>query len=140
MEGYFATATKSIITNMGDKLTQHTNMTFIWTEMSYLSMWWEVAQSNMRDKLRVLLDSGRLEIPTGGWVMTDEANVELFSMVEQLVEGHSFLRSTLNVKSKSSWSVDSFGHGGTFPHILIMRVHYAWKEWMAGYQQGDFML
>jgi len=148
VEGYFATATKSIITNMVDKLTQHTNMTFIWTEMSYLSMWWEVAQPDMRDKLRVLLDSGRLEIPTGGWVMTDEANVELFSMVEQLVEGHSFLRSTLNVKPKSSWSVDSFGHGGTFPHILaksgisnmvIMRVHYAWKEWLARYQQGDFL-
>jgi len=148
VEGYFATATKSIITNMVDKLTQHTNMTFIWTEMSYLSMWWEVAQPDMRDKLRALLDSGRLEIPTGGWVMTDEANVELFSMVEQLVEGHSFLRSTLNVKPKSSWSVDSFGHGGTFPHILaksgisnmvIMRVHYAWKEWLARYQQGDFL-
>jgi len=148
VEGYFATATKSIITNMVDKLTEHTNMTFIWTEMSYLSMWWEVAQPDMKDKLRVLLDSGRLEIPTGGWVMTDEANVELFSMVEQLVEGHSFLRSTLNVKPKSSWSVDSFGHGGTFPHILaksgisnmvIMRVHYAWKEWLARYQQGDFL-
>jgi len=148
VEGYFATATKSIITNMVVKLTQHSNMTFIWTEMSYLSMWWEVAQPEMREKMRALLDSGRLEIPTGGWVMTDEANVELFSMVEQLVEGHSFLRSTLNVKPKSSWSVDSFGHGGTFPHILaksgisnmvIMRVHYAWKEWLARYQQGDFL-
>jgi len=148
VEGYFATATKSIITNMVDKLTEHTNMTFIWTEMSYLSMWWEVAQPDMKDKMRSLLDSGRLEIPTGGWVMTDEANVELFSMVEQLVEGHSFLRNTLNVKPKSSWSVDSFGHGGTFPHLLaksgisnmvIMRVHYAWKEWLARYQQGDFL-
>jgi len=148
VEGYFATATKSIITNMVDKLTEHTNMTFIWTEMSYLHMWWEVAQPEMRQKLRALVDSGRLEIPTGGWVMTDEANVELFSMVDQLVEGHSFLRSTLNLKPKSSWSVDSFGHGGTFPHILaksgisnmvIMRVHYAWKEWLARYQQGDFL-
>jgi len=148
VEGYFATATKSIISNMVNKLTEHTNMTFIWTEMSYLSMWWEVAQPDMKNKLRALLESGRLEIPTGGWVMTDEANVELFSMIEQLVEGHSFLRSTLNIRPKSSWSVDSFGHGGTFPHILaksgiynmvIMRIHYAWKEWLARYQQGDFL-
>ena len=80
VEGYFATATKSIISNMVNKLTEHTNMTFIWTEMSYLSMWWEVAQPDMKNKLRALLESGRLEIPTGGWVMTDEANVELFSM------------------------------------------------------------
>jgi len=80
--------------------------------------------------------------------MTDEANVDLFSMIDQLVEGHSFLRSTFNIRPESSWSVDSFGHGGTFPHLLakagitnmvIMRVHYAWKEWMAKHQQGDFL-
>ena len=57
---------------------------------------------------------------------TEEANVE------QLVEGHMFLRSTLNVKPKSSWSVDSFGHRGTFTHLLH-------KEWLASYQQGDFL-
>ena len=148
IDGYFATATKSIITNIVEKLTVNTNMTFIWTEMSYLSLWWEGASPDLQAKMRSLIDSGRLEIPTGGWVMTDEANVELFSMIDQLVEGHSFLRSTFNVRPESSWSVDSFGHGGTFPHILakaginnmvVMRVHYAWKEWFAKYQQGDFL-
>jgi hypothetical protein len=34
-----------------------------------------------------LVDEGRFEILTGGWVMTDEANVHLFAMVDQLVEG-----------------------------------------------------
>ena len=148
VEGYFATATKNIISNMVEKLTENTNMTFIWTEMSYLSMWWEAAGPEPRQKMRALLESGRLEIPTGGWVMTDEANVDLFSMIDQLVEGHSFLRTTFNIRPVSSWSVDSFGHGGTFPHLLaksgipnmvIMRTHYAWKEWMAKHQQGDFL-
>lgn len=148
VEGYFATATKNIITNMVNKLTEHKNMTFIWTEMSYLSMWWDVAPPDLRTKLRALLSAGRLEVPTGGWVMTDEANVELFSMVEQLVEGHTFLRDTLDVRPSTSWSVDSFGHGGTFPHLLaragidsmvIMRIHYAWKEHLARKQQGEFL-
>ena len=148
IDGYFATATKSIITNMVEKLTVNKNMTFIWTEMSYLSLWWESSSHDLRTKMRSLIQEGRLEIPTGGWVMTDEANVELFSMIDQLVEGHSFLRTTFNVKPVSSWSVDSFGHGGTFPHILaksginnmvVMRVHYAWKEWFAKYQHGDFL-
>ena len=148
VEGYFATATKNIINNMVNKLTEHRNMTFIWTEMSYLSMWWDSALPDMKSKLRTLLDTGRLEVPTGGWVMTDEANVELFSMVEQLVEGHTFLRTVLNTKPTSSWSVDSFGHGGAFPHILakagidnmvIMRIHYAWKEHMARTQTGEFL-
>ena len=148
IDGYFATATKSIITNIVDKLTINKNMTFIWTEMSYLSLWWDGASSAQKSKMRSLVDEGRLEIPTGGWVMTDEANVDLFSMIDQLVEGHSFLRSTFNFRPVSSWSVDSFGHGGTFPHILaksgiysmvVMRIHYAWKEWFAKYQQGDFL-
>ena len=148
VDGYFATATKNIISNMVEKLTENKNMTFIWTEMSYLWMWWDAAGPGPRQKLRALLESGRLEVPTGGWVMTDEANVELFSMIDQLVEGHSFLRSTFNVRPESSWSVDSFGHGGTFPHLLakaginnmvVMRVHYAWKEWLAKHQQGDFL-
>jgi len=148
LEGYFATATKNIITNMVNKLTEHRNMTFIWTEMVTLSMWWEGAGSDLRSKLRNLLSEGRLEVPTGGWVMTDEANVELYSMVDQLIEGHSFLRNKLNVLPKSSWSVDSFGHGGAFPHLLskagvenmvIMRTHFAWKEWFARYQQGNFL-
>merc|ERR1719209_1313903 len=59
MEGYFATSTKNIINNMVNKLTEHRNMTFILTEMSFLSMWWESALPDMRIKLRNLLSSGR---------------------------------------------------------------------------------
>lgn len=148
VEGYFALSTKSILTNIVNKLTEHKNMTFIWSEASYMFMWWEEADTEARNKLRVLLDSGRLEITTGGWVMTDEANVDFFSMVDQLVEGHEFMRRELGVVPSSSWSVDSFGHGGAFPHLLakseinnmvIMRIHYAWKEWLARHQNGDFL-
>ena len=40
-----------------------------------------------RDNLKKLVDEGRFEILTGGWVMTDEANVHIFAMVDQLIEG-----------------------------------------------------
>ena len=148
VEQYFATSTKNIISNVVNKLTQHTNMTFILSEASYVWRWWEQADTVSREKMRALLVSGRLEITTGGWVMTDEANVDFFSMVDQLVEGHEFMRRELDVRPLNSWSVDSFGHGGAFPHVLakaeimnmvIMRIHYAWKEWMARNQNGDFL-
>jgi len=148
VEEYFATSTKNIITNVVQKLTQLPNMTFILSETSYVMRWWEQADEESRQNMRALLESGRLEITTGGWVMTDEANVDFFSMVDQLVEGHEFMRRVLNVKPLNSWSVDSFGHGSAFPHLLglseiknmvIMRIHYIWKEWMARNQNGDFL-
>ena len=44
-----------------------------------------------REGLKKLVDEGRFEVLTGGWVMTDEANVHLFAMVDQLIEGFCHL-------------------------------------------------
>ena len=169
LEGYYNKDTKEILNNAVDQMTKYKNMTFVWTEMQFLAMWWSEAHPVRRRNLQHLIQEGRFEVLTGGWVMTDEANVNLFAMVDQLVEGHSWIRSvndyfcvmlvlykihfhskllvvfprsTLGQKAipRSSWSVDPFGHGGTFPYVLkssgvdnmvIMRIHYAWKEYFA---------
>lgn len=55
--------------------------------------------------------------------------------------------ANLETKPKSGWSIDPFGHGSTQPYILansgiqgtvIQRIHYAWKQWLAFKQYGDF--
>lgn len=90
--------------------------------------------------LKDLIDSGRFEISTGGWVMPDEANVHVHAMLDQLIEGHQWLKNTFNLTPKTGWSVDIFGHGSTIPYLLslsdvegvvIQRVHWEWKYWFA---------
>lgn len=150
------------------KLQQYKNLTFIWSEISFLNSWWEEAHPSKQKTLRNLVQSGRLEITTGGWVMTDEANAHVYAMVDQLIEGkrfklefksllcfiksniiagHQWIWTNLGVKPKSGWSVDPFGHGSTVPYLLaasgikgtvIQRIHYAWKQWLALKQFGDF--
>jgi len=50
--------------------------------------------------MRRLVDNGQLEIVTGGWVMTDEANTHYSSMITQLTNGHQWLLRNLNVTAK----------------------------------------
>ncbi|KAK4879668.1 hypothetical protein RN001_007814 [Aquatica leii] len=146
-ENYFNSQSKAIMNNMVTKLQEHSNMTFIWSEVAFLNLWWEGAHPSKQKALKSLVKSGRLEITTGGWVMTDEANAHVYAMVDQLIEGHQWLLKNLDTKPQSGWSIDPFGHGNTQPYLLsqsgikgtvIQRIHYAWKQWFALKQYGDF--
>uniref|UniRef100_A0A1I8QCR4 Alpha-mannosidase n=1 Tax=Stomoxys calcitrans TaxID=35570 RepID=A0A1I8QCR4_STOCA len=145
---YFQSDSRQILNLMVTKMQEYTDMTFIWSEISFLQLWWDQAHPTKQRALRRLINSGRLEITTGGWVMTDEANVHLYAMLDQLIEGHQWLKNNLNVTPTTGWSIDPFGHGSTVPYLLsgsnfegaiIQRIHYAWKQWFARHQKGDFI-
>lgn len=79
-------------------------------------------------------------------VMTDEANVHVFAMLDQLIEGHQWLKDNLNYTPTTGFSIDPFGHGSTVPYLLaasglkgtiIQRIHYAWKQFLARNQFGN---
>lgn len=95
-----------------------------------------------------LVKSGRLEITTGGWVMADEATTHYYSLLDQLIEGHSWLKRTFNIIPRVSWAIDPFGHSSTMNYLLtelgfkgavIQRINIGWKQRMAWNMTGDFV-
>ncbi|XP_033149003.1 alpha-mannosidase 2 isoform X2 [Drosophila busckii] len=145
---YFQSDSRQILNLLVTKMQEYKDMTFIWSEISFLQLWWDQAHPTKQRALKRLVNSGRIEITTGGWVMTDEANVHIYPMLDQLIEGHQWLKNNLNITPKVGWSIDPFGHGSTVPYLLsgsnfegaiIQRIHYAWKQWFARQQSGDFI-
>ncbi|XP_037284106.2 alpha-Mannosidase class II b [Rhipicephalus microplus] len=149
-EGYFLSNTAHILNNMVEFLQKHKDFSFLWAEMCFFSRWWRSLENrpHLREAVRHLVHRGQLEMVTGGWVMTDEAAAHYYAMVDQLVEGHQWLRSTLGVVPRAGWSIDPFGHGATVPYLLqaagirstfIQRTHFAWKEFLAARRDLEFL-
>ena len=149
-EDYFSSKTKFILDTIVEALSEKPNRKFIWAETSYLSLWWQQASQSMRDKLkRLVLETGQLEIVTGGWVMTDEANSYYYAMIEQMIEGHDWLKANIGESLRPSygWSIDPFGYTPTmayllkqmgFDAMLVQRVHYHLKKYLAQTRRFEF--
>lgn len=149
-EEYFEKRTKHILNTVVEALSEKETRTFIWAEISYLSLWWQQANQTMRSKMRrLIVETKQLEIVTGGWVMTDEANTYYYAMIEQMIEGHEWLRTNIDaqIAPVHGWSIDPFGYSSTmayllkqmgFEAMLIQRVHYFLKEYMKFTQRFEF--
>lgn len=150
VDQYYESETKQILSSSVSALTRYKNVSFIWAEISYLSMWWNGASAKSRQLLQAMVDSGRLELVTGGWVMNDEANTHYYAMIDQMIEGHEWIRVNLNgttVKPQSGWAIDPFGLSPTMAFILkrmgmkqmvIQRTHFAVKRELARQKSLEF--
>ncbi|KAG9352329.1 hypothetical protein JZ751_020742 [Albula glossodonta] len=145
---YYFDQTQHIFNNMVAKLQEDPRRKFIWSEISFFSKWWESVDIHKQEAMRKLILGGQLEIVTGGWVMTDEANAHYFAMIDQLIEGHQWLEKNIGVTPRSGWAVDPFGHSATMPYLLkranltsmlIQRVHYSIKKHFASTRSLEFM-
>ncbi|KFO96646.1 Alpha-mannosidase 2x, partial [Calypte anna] len=145
---YYYDQTQHILNSMVLKMQEDPRRRFIWSEISFFSKWWDNISTQKRAAVRRLVGNGQLEMVTGGWVMTDEANSHYFAMIDQLIEGHQWLEKNIGVTPRSGWAVDPFGYSSTMPYLLkrsnltamlIQRVHYAIKKHFAATQNLEFM-
>ena len=79
--------------------------------------------------------------------MNDEANTEIFSIINQLIEGHEWLRNEINVTPRYGWAIDPFGLSPSMAYLLdrmgfdgmvVQRVHYEVKKYLAKRQLLEF--
>ena len=144
---YFQSQTRRILDTVFAALKTDARRKFIWAEISYFEWWWREKTEDVRRDFRKLLQNGQFEFVTGGWVMPDEANSNLYALNVQLDEGHAWLKKTFGIKPEYGWSIDPFGYSPTTPYLLkkrgfkgmlIQRVHYAVKRELARKQQLEF--
>ncbi|VDN50968.1 unnamed protein product [Dracunculus medinensis] len=129
--------TNKILNNMLHFMPSHSKMRFLWCEMVFFEKWWSKLNESSKKKVRKLIGNGQLEIASGSWVMTDEANPYFPVTIDNIIEGQQFTFRELGVKSKTIWSNDPFGYGPSVPYLfsktgikraVINRIHDILKK------------
>ncbi|XP_052766957.1 alpha-mannosidase 2-like isoform X2 [Mya arenaria] len=147
LDEYYMFSVRNILDGMVRKLVFYPELTFIWAEIVFFSMWWNEQNKEIKQNVRDLVKQGRLEFVSGGWVMPDEASTSYTSVIDQQTEGHQWLLDNVGVTPSNSWSVDPFGHSGTMPYIwklagmknmVINRIHQGTKAQMIRENGLDF--
>ncbi|XP_052271397.1 alpha-mannosidase 2x-like [Dreissena polymorpha] len=147
MDAYYTQFTKGTLDNIAEQLSANPSWTFIWNEIVFLQRWWTDASNEQRIKFKKLLVSGQLELVSGGLVMPDESLTHFNAILDQLVEGHQWVKQTFNITIENNWAIDPFGHSATVPYLLreaglknmvIQRTHFAVKREFAKKRSFEF--
>ncbi|CAI4229825.1 unnamed protein product [Auanema sp. JU1783] len=129
--------TNKILTNMHNFMTKNPKMTFMWAEFVFFERWWNLQNITVKTDVRKLVQDGRLEMASGSWVMTDEANAYFPVSVDNIVEGQQFLRNEFDIQPTVIWSNDPFGYSNSVPYLfreagikrnVINRIHHSLKR------------
>ena len=70
----------------------------------------------MREKVRDLVQLGRLELVNGGYVQFDEATTTYEDMLVNFMKGSVFIAREFDIYPRIGWQLDSFGHSNRMLH------------------------
>ena len=117
-EYYNQEAVGLIFKTVLESLSNNKERTFIVNEIYYFKIWYEKLTSNDKSKVKQLITEKRLEFVFCGYVVNDEATPLYYDIIDNIRLGLQFLFDEFNIKPKSAFFLDSFGHNSGNAHIV----------------------
>ena len=118
VDEYYETQVRHVLNSILDALQDDDHRRFLWSETVFLMLWWKDPRTTWKDKHRLhrLIQSGKVELVNGGWVMHDEAITRYDSQIHQMTLGHDILQQIFvndkkfpDVHITTGWQIDPFG-------------------------------
>ncbi|XP_029732563.2 lysosomal alpha-mannosidase-like [Aedes albopictus] len=101
-----------ILDSIIESLLKDPSRRFIYVESAFFFKWWKEQTPELQEKVRELVNQGRLEFIGGAWSMNDEATTHYQSIIDQFTWGLRLLNDTFGEcgRPKIGWQIDPFGH------------------------------
>ncbi|XP_058821108.1 lysosomal alpha-mannosidase-like isoform X2 [Topomyia yanbarensis] len=101
-----------ILDSVVESLLKDPTRRFIYVESAFFFKWWKEQTPELQDKVRDLVNQGRLEFIGGAWSMNDEASTHYQSIIDQFTWGLRLLNDTFGEcgRPRIGWQIDPFGH------------------------------
>ena len=118
-----------ILDSVTDALVTDRRRRFVWDEMAFLQMWWDLQATPARKahfKQHVL--DRRIELVDNGWSQHDMGCTTLDSMLNNWVEGHEWIRQHFGpeYEPRVGWSLDPFGPSST---QAVLQAYMGMDAW-----------
>lgn len=76
-----------ILDSVVQELLNDPEKRFIYVESAFFFKWWKEQKEDLKEKVKMLVNEGRLEFIGGAWSMNDEAATYYQSVIDQFALG-----------------------------------------------------
>ncbi|EGC28973.1 hypothetical protein DICPUDRAFT_99980 [Dictyostelium purpureum] len=148
LDEYYHGTVKYIISSFINELKNDEKKTFNWAEVGFFRRWYESSSDSTKELVKKLINNGQLDFVTGGYVQNDEASADLDDIIEQMTQGHLWLKEHLNYTVEYAWQIDPFGYSSITPTLfskmglkglIINRIAYDVKDYMKENLEMEFL-
>ncbi|VAI24288.1 unnamed protein product [Triticum turgidum subsp. durum] len=115
---------QNVLDSLVPALLKDENRKFIYVEQAFFQRWWRQQSDMIKDTVKGLVSSGRLEFINGGMCMHDEATVHYIDMIDQTTLGHRFIKEEFGQIPRIGWQIDPFGHSAVQAYLLGAEVGF----------------